>query len=260
MLDMKILYWIIGIIIVLIGGFYLLNNYTKEENRTEREEETLVQVEPVTHASAILHWGESVIYTDPTGGAVAYESKAPANIVLVTDIHGDHLSTSTLSSVVKGNTVLIVPQAVEDLLPSSLASTSRVLRNGETITVNGFNISAIPMYNLPESADSRHTKGRGNGYVIERDDTRVYIAGDTSGIPEMRALENIDIALVPMNPPFTMTVEEAADAVLDFAPRNVYPFHYRGQNGLSDTNQFKNLVTAGNPNINVVLLNWYPGN
>lgn len=89
------------------------------------------------------------------------------------------------------------------------------------------NIEAIPLYNLPESEDSRHTKGRGNGYVIEKNGKRIYISGDTADIPEMRKLQNIDIALVCMNLPYTMSVEDAADAVLDFTPEKVLPYHYR---------------------------------
>ena len=115
------------------------------------------------------------------------------------------------------------------------------------------------MYNLPTAANKDfHTKGRGNGYVIERSGKRVYIAGDTAGIPEMRALKNIDIALVPMNLPYTMDVAEAAEAVLAFKPKQVFPYHYRGPDGLADISKFKELVNASNPKIEVVLLNWYP--
>ena len=100
-------------------------------------------------------------------------------------------------------------------------------------------------------------KGRGNGYVLEWNGTKIYIAGDTADIPEMRELENINIAFVPMNLPYTMDVDVAADAVLDFAPKIVYPYHYRGTEGLSDINEFKRLVSVGNPNIEVRTPDWY---
>jgi L-ascorbate metabolism protein UlaG (beta-lactamase superfamily) len=132
-----------------------------------------------------------------------------------------------------------------------------VLKNGENESVQGFAIEAVPMYNVPESPDAFHTKGRGNGYVIDHAGIRVYIAGDTSGTPEMRALTNIDIAFIPMNLPYTMDVDEAADAVIDFAPRTVIPYHYRGTSGLSDVNKFKELVQAAHDNIDVLLLTWY---
>jgi L-ascorbate metabolism protein UlaG (beta-lactamase superfamily) len=115
------------------------------------------------------------------------------------------------------------------------------------------------MYNLPETEDSRHPKGRGNGYVINLGGKSVYFSGDTEDIPEMRSLKNIDIAFVCMNLPFTMDVEQAAHAVLAFKPKIVYPYHYRGQNGLSDVEIFKKAVNAGNNKIDVRLRNWYPG-
>lgn len=265
---MKTLYALIALAVVIVGGFYALNTYIYNEKQGEITETPVVEtpdtpatafaVMPITHATAVFTWGGEVIYMDPTGGEEAFAGKPPATLVLVTDIHGDHLSTSTLAAVVGEGATLIVPDAVKKLLPAELAAKAQVLANGATTTVNGFSIEAIPMYNLPESKDARHTKGRGNGYVIERDAFHVYVAGDTAGIPEMRALKNIDVAFVPMNLPFTMDEKEAADAVLAFKPKQVYPFHYRGQAGLSDVNKFKELVNAGDPAIEVVLLNWYP--
>lgn len=131
------------------------------------------------------------------------------------------------------------------------------LKNGESKKVEGISINAIPMYNLPESATAMHTKGRGNGYVLKAGGKSIYISGDTQGIPEMRALKNIDVAFVCMNLPYTMDVTEAADAVLAFAPKVVYPYHYRGKDGLSDVNKFKSLVDAGNKGIDVRLRDWY---
>jgi len=255
---MKTILSIIAFVLVIVGIVYLIKMNDMDTTRTPgTAESTPVQVIPIEHATAVLRWGDMVIYTDPTGGIGAFADQPAADIVLVTDIHGDHLSPETLSAVI-GDAVLIIPQAVRDELPEELAARSVVMQNGESRTENGITISAIPMYNLPESPDSRHPKGRGNGYVLERDGFRIYIAGDTAGIPEMRALTDIDIAFVPMNLPFTMDVDEAADAVLAFAPRTVYPYHYRGQNGLSDVDRFKELVNTGNPDISVVLANWYP--
>lgn len=114
------------------------------------------------------------------------------------------------------------------------------------------------MYNLPENADSRHTKGRGNGYVINFGGKNVYISGDTEDILEMRHLKNIDVAFVCMNLPYTMDINQAASAVLEFKPKIVYPYHYRGQEGLADVNAFRQRVNEGNKNIEVRLVNWYP--
>jgi L-ascorbate metabolism protein UlaG (beta-lactamase superfamily) len=114
------------------------------------------------------------------------------------------------------------------------------------------------MYNLPEAADASHPKGRGNGYVLTLGGKNVYLSGDTEDIAEMRALRGIDVAFVCMNLPYTMDVPQAAQAVLAFKPGIVYPYHYRGENGLSDVAGFKKTVNAANPKIDVRLRNWYP--
>ena len=114
------------------------------------------------------------------------------------------------------------------------------------------------MYNLREEALKFHTKGRGNGYVLTINEERIYFSGDTEDIPEMRNLKNIDKAFVCMNLPYTMTVESAADAVLAFKPKQVYPYHYRGTQGLSDVAKFKKIVNEKDTSIEVVQWNWYP--
>lgn len=225
-----------------------------ERDRKAKE----ISIEPVSHATAIIRWGDVVIYNDPTGGAAAFEGKEEPDFVLISDIHGDHMNTETLMALELGNTQIIVPQAVKDQLPEELQENLVVLNNGESREFRGFDIEAVPMYNLPEDEESRHPKGRGNGYILEKDGQRLYIAGDTEGIDEMKNLQDIDIALIPMNLPYTMDVEQAAEAVLAFKPKQVYPYHYRGQDGLADVEKFKELVEAGNKEIEVVLLEWYP--
>ena len=155
------------------------------------------------------------------------------------------------------NVSFIVPAAVAEKLPDSYADKIIVIGNGEDKQWNDLRIEAIPMYNLPEDETSRHPKGRGNGYIITFGDTEVYLSGDTEDIPEMRALENIDIAFVCMNLPYTMDVDQAAAAVVEFKPSIVYPYHYRGKGGLSDVEQFKSLVNAEAPSVDVRLRNWY---
>ncbi|GAB2771541.1 MBL fold metallo-hydrolase [Salinimicrobium soli] len=241
-------------------------NKEKEEVALEEEpvmEEQTTQddgpeITPVSHATAVINWDDTTIFLDPVGGAKAFEGQGPPDLVLITDIHGDHTDAQTLAELDLGTTIIIAPQAVKEKLPDSLTTNLLVLNNDETIDQNGFSIKAIPMYNLREEAKDFHVKGRGNGYVIEKNGKRLYIAGDTEDIPEMRNLENIDVALVPMNLPYTMTVEKAAEGVLAFAPHKVYPYHYRGKGGKSDVQKFKELVNKGNEDIEVVLTEWYP--
>ena len=236
----------------------------QEENvgQVELEAETPqfqgIDIQPIEHATAVINWDDTTIYLDPVGGAKAFEGKKDADIVFITDIHQDHLDLNTLKSLNLEDVQIVVPKAVQEELPDSLAPHLEVMNNGETINLKGFSITAIPMYNLREAAKQFHPKGRGNGYLIEKDGKRLYIAGDTEDIPEMRNLENIDIALIPMNLPYTMPVEAAADAVIEFAPKKVYPYHYRGQNGMADVEKFKRLVNEANEDIEVVLAKWYP--
>lgn len=269
---MKTILIILGVIVVIAIGYMFFANAdpvtdrvtttsTTTTSTTQTQEETNtfpVAVRPIEHASAVLEWGGQTVYVDPVGGEAQFAAYGSPDVVLITDIHGDHLSTSTLASIVASSTQIVAPQAVADMLEEDMLTQTVVLDNGATTTIQGFSIEAVPMYNLPETDDSYHEKGRGNGYVLERDATRVYIAGDTSNTPELQAVENIDIALMPMNLPFTMSVEDAAEATIALAPRVVYPYHYRGEDGLSDVSRFRQLVNADDANIEVVLLDWYP--
>ncbi|HEX9511544.1 MAG TPA: MBL fold metallo-hydrolase [Puia sp.] len=216
-------------------------------------------IQPIVHASLVLSMKGLTIYADPSGGTANYAGLPSPDLILITDIHGDHFDPATIAAVKGGNTVLVVPKAVADKMPDSIKMKVVILNNGDEKPFSGISIAAIPMYNLPESPTAMHTKGRGNGYILTIGGKKIYLSGDTQGIPEMRALKNIDIAFVCMNLPYTMDVNEAADAVLAFKPKIVYPYHYRGKGGLSDVNAFKSKVEAGDKNIEVRLRNWYPG-
>ncbi|QIX62455.1 MBL fold metallo-hydrolase [Hymenobacter lutimineralis] len=215
-------------------------------------------VQPITHGSVVLTWNGKTIYVDPYGGAEAYAGLAAPDVILITDIHGDHLDPKTLAGLSVGKALMVVPKAVADQLPAEYKTQARILGNGQKLDTLGMSVSAIPMYNLPEAADAMHTKGRGNGYVLNLGGKNVYLSGDTEDIPEMRALKGIDVAFVCMNLPYTMNVDQAAQGVLAFKPGIVYPYHYRGQNGLSDVDAFKKTVNAANKKIDVRLRNWYP--
>jgi L-ascorbate metabolism protein UlaG (beta-lactamase superfamily) len=217
-------------------------------------------IQPQEHATLVLSLPNLTIYADPTGGAANYTGLKAPDLILVTDIHGDHFDPKTLAEVSTASTVIIAPKAVADKFTADIKGKVVVLANGDKTEQSGIAIDAIPMYNLPASTtDPRHPKGRGNGYVLTIGGKNIYLSGDTQGIPEMRALKNIDVAFVCMNLPYTMDVNEAADAVLAFKPKIVYPFHYRGTNGFSDVKAFKAKVEAGDKNIEVRLRNWYPG-
>ncbi len=216
-----------------------------------------ITINPITHGTLVLEHHDQVIYVDPYGGAAAFSGQKKPTMVLITDIHGDHLNQETLDGLDLSGATIIVPQAVADKLTAGTGKAVTIIGNGESKTINGVKIEAIPMYNLPESADAPHTKGRGNGYVVALGGKQVYISGDTEDIQEMRSLKNIDVAFVCMNLPYTMEVDQAASAVAEFKPAVVYPYHYRGTNGLSDVEKFKTLVNASAPAVDVRLRNWY---
>ncbi len=219
---------------------------------------TDIKITPISHASFVMHMGGQVIYNDPVGGEKAYSGQDKPTMILLSDIHQDHFDIPTLKSLSTKDVTMVVPQAVADELPPDVVSNLIIMKNGESQIEKGIEIEAIPMYNIPESSSAFHTKGRGNGYVLSNSGKRVYIAGDTGPIPEMLRLKNIDIAFIPMNLPYTMSVEDAASAVAEFKPKVVHPYHYKGLNGFSDINNFKKLVESKDPSIKVDLLNFYP--
>lgn len=215
-----------------------------------------IEVHPISHATFALTWIDVTIFVDPVGGAAAFAAFGVPDLVLITDIHGDHMDAETLGAVAEAQTRVVAPAAVAEQLGAAWEGRTAVLANGESVEIHGVEIEAIPMYNLAEERQRFHEKGRGNGYVLTLGGKRLYVSGDTEDIPEMRALKNIDAAFVCMNLPYTMTVESAADAVLEFAPTIVFPYHYRGQQGMSDVGRFAELV-AQNPAIGVRQLDWY---
>ena len=243
-----------SILFAFLSCFTLTNLFSQENINTSNGD---ISIQPITHGTLALSFNNKTIYVDPYGGADKFKNLPNAAIILITDIHGDHLNQKTLDGLDTKNSQFIVPQAVADKLPASYKNKITVLHNGQSIHRLGFYISAIPMYNLPESEDSRHPKGRGNGYIINVAGKNIYISGDTEDISEMRNLRDIDIAFVCMNLPYTMDINQAADAVLEFKPKIVYPYHYRGKPDISDVEKFKELVNSKNKDIEVSLRDWY---
>lgn len=245
------------LLILLCISFSTISSYSQESDSYQTSLGEL-KITPILHGSLVIQLNDVLIFVDPYGGGQNYSAFSSPNMILITDSHGDHLNQKTLDEIDTKSAEFIVPEAVNDKLPPNYKST--VIKNGQGIHRNGLYIEAVPMYNLPENETSMHPKGRGNGYLLTFGDTHVYLSGDTEDIPEMRMLRNIDIAFLCMNLPYTMDINQAASAVLDFKPKVVYPYHYRGKNGFSDVEAFKSLVADGNSSIEVRLKNWYPEN
>ncbi len=185
------------------------------------------------HASVRLTLGGKEIYIDPFSRLADYSNLPKADVILITHEHGDHLDPRAVADLRTEKTLVALTPACADQLAGGI-----IMKNGDTQIVGGIKVEAVPAYNLVhkrENGQPFHPQGRGNGYILTLGGKRVYLAGDTENIPEMKQLRNIDIAFLPMNIPYTMTPEMAADAAKAFRPRILYPYHY----GDTDTSKLQ---------------------
>ncbi|WP_410216731.1 MBL fold metallo-hydrolase [Paracoccus sp. (in: a-proteobacteria)] len=211
-----------------------------------------VVIHPVSHASMVLETPGGVIYVDPVEGADLYADLPAPDLILLTHEHGDHYDQPTLDALPEAP--MIANPAVFDMLPEAQQARTTRMKNGDEGTALDMPIEAIPAYNITEDRLQNHPEGRDNGYILTIGGERFLIAGDTEDTPELRALEDIHVAFLPMNLPYTMSVEQAAEAVAAFAPDVVYPYHHRG----SDLQDFSRLVTESGVDTQVVIAEWYP--
>lgn len=180
------------------------------------------------HASLLMIFNGMNIFTDPYSQVADYSNLPKANVILATHEHYDHLDPQALEAIRAPETLLVLNPAGARQIGSGIT-----MRNGDTLSISGFHIEAVPAYNLVhkrEDGQPYHPKGTGNGYILTFGNTRIYIAGDTENIPEMKAVKDIDIAFLPMNLPYTMTPEMVADSARTIQPRIVYPYHYGNTN------------------------------
>jgi L-ascorbate metabolism protein UlaG (beta-lactamase superfamily) len=182
-----------------------------------------LKISCIRHGTLMFAFGGKIIHVDPVGQFADYAALPKADLILITHEHGDHLDPKAVAAITKAGTEIVASESCKAALPAAA-----VMKNGETKTVQGIKIEAVPAYNLTAAF---HPKGRGNGYVLTFGDKRVYVAGDTENIPEMAALKDIDVAFLPMNLPYTMSVEMAAAAARVIRPKILYPYHF----GDSDT-------------------------
>jgi L-ascorbate metabolism protein UlaG (beta-lactamase superfamily) len=220
-------------------------------------------IRPVTHASFVMTYKGKTIYVDPDGAAALYAGIPKADYILITHEHGDHFDAATINAVANAGARIIAPQVVFNSMSAAMRNLTTVIdysastMTPETLDVLDemnnllFSVQAVPAYN------ANHAFGRGNGYVVTIDGKRIYISGDTGNQPELRALENIDVAFVSMNTPFTMTPADAENLVRAMRPLIVYPYHYRNSNGNTGNSiAFKNLMST-DFSIEVRLRKWY---
>lgn len=207
-------------IVVLLLGFLTTTvfsqNYEKDVIATSSGD---IEITFIKHATLMIEYNDLVIHVDPVSMFGTDYSKMPkADVILIAHEHGDHLDAKAIGQIRTNSTIVIANQGAYKSL-----GFGQVMANGASKTVLGIKIDAVPAYNF---ITRNHPKGVGNGYVLYLGDTKVYIAGDTENILEMSNLEDIDIAFLPMNKPYTMTPLQVAEAAQRLSPMIVYPYHY----------------------------------
>lgn len=192
----------------------------------------------IGHASLMFHFNNKVIHVDPFSKLADYTKLPKADLVLITHDHFDHLDPKALDAIVTDSTKIVLTEICAAKIKKGM-----ILKNGESRNVDGISIEALPAYNLVHTYEKNkpyHPKGAGNGYVVTFGDKRVYIAGDTENIPEMKQLKKIDIAFLPMNLPYTMTPEMVVDAVKSFLPKILVVYHFKF--GTTDIGKLEKLM------------------
>ena len=190
----------------------------------------------IGHASLIFTFNGKVIHVDPYGELADYSTLPKADIILITHEHGDHFDLSAIKILQTNQTKLVHTETCAKKISGGI-----VMKNGDVQIIQGIKFEAIPAYNIIHQRDNGqpfHPEGVGNGYILTFGDKRVYVAGDTENIPEMKTLQGIDVAFLPMNLPYTMTLEMVADAAKSFIPKILYPYHY----GNTDTSKLVELL------------------
>ncbi|RPI85711.1 MAG: MBL fold metallo-hydrolase [Chloroflexi bacterium] len=180
------------------------------------------------HGSLLFNFQDKNIYIDPYSRVADYSKLPPADIILITHEHHDHLDLDALKHIQKSSTTTVMTKACAEQTSGDI-----LMANGDEQTVQGIHIRAVPAYNIVHKRPNGqpfHPKGMGNGYILTFGDLQVYIAGDTENIPEMQTIKDIDVAFLPMNLPYTMTPEMVADAALALRPRLLYPYHFGSTN------------------------------
>jgi L-ascorbate metabolism protein UlaG (beta-lactamase superfamily) len=219
-----------------------------------------VVIHPITHASFVMSWKGLMIYGDPTGGATPYASFPRADLILVTHNHGDHFDVGTLGAVRKTNGLIIAPFGVynHSSMTPTLRSNTMILGSGilaglypTSTNLLDVNVQTVAGYN------SNHPSGTNNAYVLTLGGKRIFMSGDSGDVPEFRALQNIDVAFLCMNVPFTMTVNDATNCIRIMRPKVVYPYHYRDQSqATTNAVAFKQRLGL-DPGVEVRLRKWY---
>ena len=234
----KVYFILICLLFCFMQNSFSMDNFEKDTINTSDGD---LIITFIGHGTLMFEYKNLIIHVDPTMGEADYSKSPIGSLILVTHQHGDHFDVNALQHIMKDGTILFLTEKcaenAEDL------AITKVLKNGDITKAYDITIEAIPAYNikhLRKNGKPYHPKGEGNGYIMTFGDKKVYIAGDTENIPEMKALKDIDIAFLPMNLPYTMTPEMVADAAKAFRPKILYPYHFGSTNTMELVNLLKN--------------------
>lgn len=218
-----------AIILAMLG--LSLSAYSQTPQQTEVDEFKTesgkeVKLHALVHSSIRIEFGSLELYIDPVrqlgNRTIDYTSMPQADFIFVTHEHGDHYDKDAIKQLSKVGTRFITNRRCADMQGYGL-----VLKNGDKEDLNlGIKVEAVPAYNTSEGRTQFHPKGRDNGYILNLDGLRIYIAGDTEDIPEMADIHDIDIAFLPCNQPYTMTPDQLIKAARVIKPKVLFPYHY----------------------------------
>jgi L-ascorbate metabolism protein UlaG (beta-lactamase superfamily) len=172
------------------------------------------------HASLMINFNGENIFVDPVSMFIKNDTLPKADLILITHEHQDHFDSSLIQKISKDSTEIVTNRNCAAVLKKGTA-----LENGQKCTIKNIGIEAVPAYNTTKGNERFHPKARDNGYILTLGTKKIYIAGDTEDIPEMAQIKNIDIAFLPVNQPYTMTIDQIANAVKMIMPKIVYPYH-----------------------------------
>lgn len=230
--DMKTLF----VILLMIAGMTTMAQVFETDSFVTKDGKT-VKITFIKHGSLMFEFDGKIMYVDPVSDYADYSTLPKADVILITHEHADHFDPKAIADVEKKDTKIVINASTREKLGKG-----EVMKNGDQLQVTPWlKVEAVPAYNTTVGREIYHPKDRDNGYILTLGGMRIYVAGDTEDIPEMKNLKDIEIAFLPVNQPYTMTVAQADKAARMFLPKVLYPYHYGNtyveelQNTLKDT-------------------------
>lgn len=223
-------------------------NFEQDIHLLSNKEDKELIITFIKHSSLIFQYKGLIIYNDPVMDYVDYNLLPKADIILISHEHYDHFDPKAVSALKKEDTIIVSNPVVYETLKEGIC-----LSNAESADlIDNIKIRAVPAYNTTEGRDRFHPKNRDNGYVLDLEGSKIYIAGDSEFIPQMKELRNkIEIAFLAVNQPYTMSIEQATEAALAINPKVLYPYHYGETQIITPINDLKDNLKGENIEVRI---------